>query len=81
MARSLEKRFRKLVGTTPKKFASILHFNAILNRLRAPQYPLLYGASVFNTYPFKAELKAHQKGKSDYRTFCTDCDRSGVRNW
>ncbi|WP_425276962.1 DUF1398 family protein [Spirosoma oryzicola] len=49
--------------------------------MRAPQYPLLYGASVFNTYPFKAELKAHQKGKSDYRTFCTNCDRSGVRNW
>lgn len=26
-----EKRFRKLVGTTPKKFASIVRFNAVLN--------------------------------------------------
>lgn len=28
-----EKRFRKLVGTTAKKFASIVRFNAVLNKL------------------------------------------------
>lgn len=28
-----EKRFRKVVGTTPKKFASIIRFNSILNGL------------------------------------------------
>jgi AraC-like DNA-binding protein len=28
-----EKRFRKLVGTTPKKFASIVRFNAVLDSL------------------------------------------------
>lgn len=28
-----EKRFRKIVGTTPKKFASIVRFNAVLDRL------------------------------------------------
>lgn len=28
-----EKRFRKLVGTTPKKFASIIRFNAVLDNL------------------------------------------------
>ena len=28
-----EKRFRKLVGTTPKKFSSIVRFNTILNSL------------------------------------------------
>lgn len=28
-----EKRFRKLVGTTPKKFASIVRFNTVLNSL------------------------------------------------
>ena len=27
----IEKRFRKVVGTTPKKFASIVRFNAVLN--------------------------------------------------
>ncbi|WP_080060178.1 response regulator transcription factor [Spirosoma aerolatum] len=29
----LEKRFRKLVGTTPKKFASLVRFNTVLNDL------------------------------------------------
>lgn len=29
----LEKRFRKTVGTTPKKFASIVRFNTVLNKL------------------------------------------------
>jgi AraC-like DNA-binding protein len=30
----LEKRFRRLVGTTPKKFASIVRFNAVLNNIQ-----------------------------------------------
>lgn len=30
----LEKRFRKIVGTTPKKFTSIVRFNAILDKLK-----------------------------------------------
>ncbi len=30
----LEKRFRKIVGTTPKKFSSIVRFNAILDELK-----------------------------------------------
>lgn len=29
----LEKRFRKIVGTTPKKFASIIRFNSVLENL------------------------------------------------
>src|SRR5690606_32206535 len=29
-----EKRFRKIVGTTPKKFASIIRFNAVLDSLK-----------------------------------------------
>jgi len=28
-----EKRFRKIVGTTPKKFSSIIRFNAVLDKL------------------------------------------------
>lgn len=30
-----EKRFRKIVGTTPKKFASVVRFNTVLNNLDA----------------------------------------------
>jgi AraC-like DNA-binding protein len=31
-----EKRFRKVVGTTPKKFASIIRFNTVLDHLSGP---------------------------------------------
>lgn len=34
-ASPFEKRFRKLVGTTPKKFASIVRFNSVLNHINA----------------------------------------------
>ncbi|SJZ75139.1 response regulator transcription factor [Sediminibacterium ginsengisoli] len=33
----LEKRFRKIVGTSPKKFASIIRFNTVLNKLGNPE--------------------------------------------
>lgn len=32
-----EKRFRKVVGTTPKKFASIVRFNTVLGQLHHPK--------------------------------------------
>lgn len=30
---------------------------------------------------FKADLKAHQQGKTDYLTFCKDCAKSGIDKW
>nr|WP_294859526.1 DUF1398 family protein [uncultured Fluviicola sp.] len=30
---------------------------------------------------FKQDLKAHQQGKTDYPTFCSDCAKSGVEKW
>ena len=30
---------------------------------------------------FKADLIAHQQGKTDYRTFCHDCAQSGIEKW
>lgn len=30
---------------------------------------------------FKSDLKAHQEGKTDYLTFCTDCAKSGIEKW
>jgi len=30
---------------------------------------------------FKADLKAHQQGKTDYSTFCNDCAKSGIEKW
>ena len=30
---------------------------------------------------FKLDLKAHQQGKTDYKTFLNDCAKSGVEKW
>ena len=30
---------------------------------------------------FKSDLKAHQQGKTDYKTFLNDCAKSGVEKW
>lgn len=30
---------------------------------------------------FKASLKAHQQGSTNYPTFCNDCANSGVEKW
>jgi uncharacterized protein YbcV (DUF1398 family) len=34
-----------------------------------------------NAEQFKADLKAHQQGKTDYPTFCNDCAKSGIEKW
>ena len=34
-----------------------------------------------NAEQFKMDLKAHQQGKTDYLTFCSDCAKSGVEKW
>lgn len=34
-----------------------------------------------NTEQFITDLKAHQSGKTDYLTFCSDCAKSGIEKW
>lgn len=34
-----------------------------------------------NVEQFKKDLKAHQRGETDYLTFCNDCAKSGVEKW
>ena len=34
-----------------------------------------------NIEQFKSDLKAHQLGKTDYRTFLNDCAKLGVEKW
>lgn len=38
-------------------------------------------ANEINVEQFKADLKAHQQGKTDYMTFLNDCAKSGVEKW
>lgn len=49
-----EKRFRKLVGTSPKKFASIVRFNTVLSQLNGPKS--LMDICVENNYFDQAHL-------------------------
>jgi uncharacterized protein YbcV (DUF1398 family) len=44
-------------------------------------YASLTIADTSNIAAFKADLKAHQEGKTDYMTFCNDCAKSGVEKW
>ena len=45
------------------------------------KYEPLTITGVSNPEQFKADLKAHQLGKTDYPTFCRDCAKSGVEKW
>ncbi|HZY77891.1 MAG TPA: DUF1398 family protein [Cyclobacteriaceae bacterium] len=45
------------------------------------KYALLSIAGVCNEAQFKSDLSAHQRGKSDYPTFCNQCAQSGIEKW
>ena len=47
----------------------------------APNYDQLFIDGQCNIEQFKTDLKAHQQGKTDYSTFCTDCAKSGIEKW
>lgn len=34
-----------------------------------------------NLEEFKAKLKLHQQGGTDYPTFCNDCAQNGIQGW
>lgn len=43
--------------------------------------PILSIADESDVEQFKLDLKAHQQGKTDYKTFLNDCAKSGVEKW
>lgn len=45
------------------------------------RYEPLIVAELSNDAEFKAKLKEHQQGKSDYRTFIRQCAEFGVYKW
>ena len=45
------------------------------------RYDVLDIAENSQTETFKADLTAHQQGKTDYLTFCRDCAKSGIEKW
>lgn len=56
-----EKRFRKLVGTSPKKFASIVRFNTVLNDLNGPKSltDICYENNFFDQAHFIKDFKQY----------------------
>ncbi len=45
------------------------------------KYDVLTVAAICNAEQFKADLKTHQQGQTDYITFCNDCAKSGIEKW
>ncbi len=45
------------------------------------KYEVLKVAESSNVEQFKADLIAHQQGKTDYPTFCNDAAKSGIEKW
>ncbi|AXP79426.1 hypothetical protein CJ739_328 [Mariniflexile rhizosphaerae] len=45
------------------------------------KYPDLAIAETSNEEQFKSDLKAHQEGKTNYPTFCSDSAKSGIEKW
>lgn len=45
------------------------------------KYETLTIAQISNIEQFRANIKAHQQGKTDYATFCKDCAKSGIEKW
>ena len=46
-----------------------------------PKYEDLEIAEIRDSEKFKAQLKVHQQGKTDYFTFCKDCAETGIEKW
>lgn len=45
------------------------------------KYPDLAIAETSNEEQFKSDLKAHQEGRTNYSTFCSDSAKSGIEKW
>ncbi|HEX6227513.1 MAG TPA: DUF1398 family protein [Chryseolinea sp.] len=76
---------RKLGVTSYETFVQDGHtdyFGANDYKMSAPpRYSLLPIAASCDTGQFKADLKAHQLGRSDFPTFCRQAARWGAAKW
>jgi uncharacterized protein YbcV (DUF1398 family) len=76
------------------KLLGVTHYEVFVKDRRAVYYgandykviisivdEILHVAEKPNELHFKSDLKSHQNGKTDYRTFCKDCAKSGIEKW
>lgn len=45
------------------------------------KYSPLAIAETHNAQQFQADLKRHQRGETDFFTFCADCAKTGISKW
>lgn len=45
------------------------------------KYDALIIAESVNAHEFEKELKTHQQGKTDFKTFCNMCAECGIEKW
>lgn len=45
------------------------------------KYSIIAVAELSDEVTFKSDLKAHQAGKTDFPTFCSDSAKSGIEKW
>ncbi len=51
-------------------------------RVSAPaKYEIVSIGEIPNKKQFTFDLSAHQKGETNYLTFCNDCGKSGIEKW
>ncbi|RLJ33109.1 uncharacterized protein YbcV (DUF1398 family) [Chryseobacterium sp. 7] len=58
------------------------YFNSENESVQTGQkYDTLTVSDTLNLENFKARLKLHQQGGTDYMTFCNDCAENGIKGW
>ncbi|WP_316791233.1 DUF1398 domain-containing protein [Pedobacter frigoris] len=71
------KRFETFVNDSHTKYFGADAYETCSN----PQYELLNISDRSNPDLFITYLKGHQRGASDYFTFCRQCAETGVEKW
>ena len=59
-----------------------VYYGANAHKTTSPaKYKISEVTETTNKEQFKADLKAHQDGKTDYPTFCNDAAKLGIEKW
>jgi uncharacterized protein YbcV (DUF1398 family) len=60
---------------------TVFHGADSFNTTAPAKYASLQVAEISASEQFKKDLVAHQQGKTDFLTFCSDCAKSGIEKW
>ena len=63
------------------KDSRTIYFGENFETESSPKYDKLHINSNVTVPVFINQLKSHQKGETDYFTFCKDCANNGIEKW